>query len=141
LENKTRILGLDIGDRYIGVAMSDPGRVLASPLTILKRGDDTTVIEAITGIIDEHGVSRVIVGLPLSLDGQPRHQARKVEIFTQQLAENTEITLEYRDERYSTVTARQLLAAGAKKGGRKKTRDDAAAAAIILQGYLDESRP
>lgn len=141
MENKTRILGLDIGDRYIGVAMSDPGQVLASPLTILKRGDDTTAIEAITGIIDEHGVSRVIIGLPLSLDGQPRHQARKVAAFTQQLAESTEITLEYRDERYSTVTARQLLAAGGKKGGRKKTRDDAAAAAVILQGYLDESRP
>ena len=141
MENKTRILGLDIGDRYIGVAMSDPGRVLASPLTILKRGDDDTVIEAITGIIDEHGVSRVIVGLPLSLDGQSRHQARKVEAFTQQLAESTEVTLEYRDESYSTVTARQLLAAAGKKGGRKKTRDDAAAAAIILQGYLDELRP
>ncbi|MES0278734.1 MAG: Holliday junction resolvase RuvX [Dehalococcoidales bacterium] len=141
MENKTRILGLDIGDKYIGVAMSDPGRVLASPLTILKRGDDTAAIESIAGIIDEHGVSRVIVGLPLSLDGQPRHQAKKVETFTQQLAENTEITLEYRDERYSTVTARQMLAAGGKKGGRKITRDDAAAAAIILQGYLDESRP
>ena len=141
MESKTRILGLDIGDRYIGVAMSDPGRVLASPLTILKRGDDATVIEAITGIIDEHGVSRVIVGLPLSLDGQSHHQARKVEAFTQQLSESTEITLEYRDERYSTVAAKQLLAAGGKKGGRKKPRDDAAAAAVILQGYLDELRP
>ncbi len=140
MESKTRILGLDIGDRYIGVAMSDPGRVLASPLTILKRSDDATVIEAITGIIDEHGVSRVIVGLPLSLDGQSRHQAKKVEAFTQQLAESTDITLEYRDERYSTVTARHLLADGGKRGDRKK-RDDAAAAAIILQGYLDELRP
>jgi putative Holliday junction resolvase len=140
LESKTRILGLDIGDRYIGVAMSDPGRILASPLTILKRDDDTTAKAAITGIIEEHGISRVIVGLPLSLDGHPRHQAKKVEAFTQQLAESTEITLEYRDERYSTVTARQLLTAGGKKGGKKK-RDDAAAAAIILQGYLDETRP
>lgn len=141
MENKTRILGLDIGDRYIGVAMSDPGQVLASPLTILKRDDDAAVIEAVTAIIDEHGVSRVIVGLPLSLDGQARHQAKKVESFTEKLAESTAVTLEYRDESYSTLTAKQLLAAGGKKRGRKKTRDDAAAAAVILQGYLDGLRP
>jgi putative Holliday junction resolvase len=120
--------------------MSDPGRMLASPLTILKREDDATAIEAITGLIDEHGVNRVIVGLPLSLDGRLGHQAKKVEAFTQKLAESTEVTLEYRDERYSTVTARQLLAAGGKRGNKKK-KDDAAAAALILQGYLDELRP
>jgi putative Holliday junction resolvase len=119
--------------------MSDPGRMLASPLTILKRDDDATAIKAITGIIGEHGVGRVIIGLPLSLDGHLGHQAKKVEAFTQKLTESTEVTLEYRDERYSTVTARQLLAAGGKKGSKKK--DDAAAAALILQSYLDELRP
>ena len=141
LEAKRRILGLDIGDRYIGVALSDPGRVLATPLTIVERSTDDAAIEAITGIIVENGVGRVIIGLPLSLDGQSGHQAKKVEAFSARLIENTGAILQFRDERYTTLTAKRLLRAGGRKKRDKNKRDDSAAAALILQGYLDETRP
>jgi putative Holliday junction resolvase len=133
-----RSLGLDIGDRRIGVALSDPGGILASPLTVIDRRDESLDIEAITDIISQQGVGRVIVGLPRSLDGSLGEQAEKVKAFTQKLASHIQVPLEYRDERLTTVMAERLRrAAGGKKLGRK-ARDDAQAAALILQGYLDE---
>jgi len=134
-----RSLGLDIGDKRIGVALSDPDGILASPLAIINRRDESWDIEAIIDIIRGRGVGRVIVGLPYSLDGSLGSQAEKVEAFTQRLASRLQVPLEYRDERLTTVMAERLRrAAGGKKTG--KTRDDAQAAALILQGYLDEGR-
>ena len=135
-----RSLGLDIGDKRIGVALSDPGGILASPLTVINRGDESRDIEAIVDIIRQKQVGRVIVGLPLSMDGSLGKQAEKVKAFTQRLCEQTQVPVEYRDERLTTVLAERLMrAAGNKKTGRK-ARDDAQAAALILQGYLDEGR-
>jgi putative Holliday junction resolvase len=132
-----RSLGLDIGDKRIGVALSDPGGILASPLTVINRRDESRDIEAIIDIISQQRVGRVIVGLPHSLDGSLGEQAEKVKAFTQRLASLIQVPLEYRDERLTTVMAERLRrAAGDKK--RRKARDDAQAAALILQGYLDE---
>jgi putative Holliday junction resolvase len=133
-----RSLGLDIGDKRIGVALSDPDGILASPLTIINRSDESLDIEAIVDIIKSQEVERVIVGLPYSLDGSLGEQANKVKAFTQKLASRIQVPLEYRDERLTTVMAERLGRAGGKKRG--KTRDDAQAAALILQGYLDEGR-
>jgi len=133
-----RSLGLDIGDRRIGVALSDPEGILASPLAVINRRNESLDIEAITEIIRQQQVAQVIVGLPLSMDGSLGQQAEKVKDFTQRLGEHTQVPLEYRDERLTTVMAERLKrAAGGKKRG-KKTGNDAQAAAIILQGYLDE---
>ena len=132
-----RYLGLDIGDRWIGVALSDPLGKLASPLTIIKRSEDLADLEAIVCIINQHDVKRVIVGLPRSMDGSLGRQAEKVEAFTQQLCRKTEVPVEFRDERLTTVSARRLMRASQTKKGKKK-RDDAIAAALILQGFLDE---
>ena len=131
-----RSLGLDIGDKRIGVAVSDPQGILASPLTIINRTDDTVDVEAISGIVDQQQVERIIVGLPRSMDGSIGKQAQKVEAFVQKLSRHTEIPVEFRDERLSTVSARRLMEAAS----TKKTRDDAIAAALILQGYLEETR-
>jgi putative Holliday junction resolvase len=132
-----RSLGLDIGDKRIGVALSDPGGILASPLTVINRRDESRDIEAIIDIISQQRVGRVIVGLPHSLDGSLGEQAEKVKAFTQRLASRIQVPLEYRDERLTTVMVERLRrAAGDKK--RRKARDDAQAAALILQGYLDE---
>jgi putative Holliday junction resolvase len=133
-----RSLGLDIGERRIGVALSDPDGILASPLTIINRSDESLDIEAIIDIIKSQEVERVIVGLPYSLDGSLGEQANKVKAFTQKLASRIPVPLEYRDERLTTVMAERLGRAGGKKRG--KARDDAQAAALILQGYLDEGR-
>ncbi|MGB2813860.1 MAG: Holliday junction resolvase RuvX [Dehalococcoidales bacterium] len=132
---ETRSLGLDIGDRWIGVAMSDPRGILASPLTIISRTDEPSDINAILAIIDQNQVGAVVVGLPLSLKGSIGSQAEKVQGFAQELSAHTKVPIEYRDERLTTVEAQRLMKM-TKKG--RKDRDDAVAAALILQEYLDE---
>jgi len=135
-----RCLGLDIGDRWIGVALSDPGGILASPFTVIERKNDGQALAAIADIIDKEQVGKIVVGLPLSLDGTLSGQAEKVKDFAQKLIEQVEIPGEYRDERLTTVMAQRLKRASGGKKGRGKTRYDAEAAAIILQSYLDEGR-
>jgi len=136
----TRSLGLDIGDKRIGVALSDPQEILASPLTIIECRDESTDVEAIINIVREHQVKQIIVGLPISMDGSLGKQAVKVKTFAHNLSQHTEIPIEFRDERLSTVSAKRLLqATGSSKPGKRAKHDDAIAAAIILQGYLDES--
>ena len=132
---KTRSLGLDIGDRRIGVAMSDPQGILASPLTIINRTDEKSDIAAILAIIDQNQVGVVVVGLPLSMNGSIGPQAEKVQGFTRQLSQHVKVPVEFRDERLTTVTARNLMKMAGKD---RRARDDAAAAALILQSYLDE---
>jgi putative Holliday junction resolvase len=135
-----RCLGLDIGDRRVGVALSDADGILASPLTIIGRTDDGRALEAIADIIEKNGAKRVIVGLPRSLDGSLGKQAEKVRDFAGRLAERIKVPLDYRDERLTTVMARRLKRASGGRKGRGKPRYDAQAAALILQSYLDEGR-
>jgi len=130
-----RSLGLDIGDKRIGVALSDPDGVLAVPFTIISRKGDAADIEAITSIVSQQQAGRIIVGLPRSMDGSTGGQADKVRTFTQKLCAQIEVPVEFRDERLTTVLAKRLMRS---VGKSKKTRDDAVAAALILQGYLDE---
>ncbi len=133
-------MGLDIGDKRIGVALSDPGGILASPLTIINRRDERLDIEAITNIINQHQVKQIIVGLPRSMDGSIGKQAEKVQAFTQRLCQHTEVPVEFRDERLSTVSAKRLMQSIGRKKSKRKIRDDSIAAALILQGYLDEAK-
>lgn len=136
--NKTRSLGLDIGDKRLGVALSDPDGILASPLTIIECREEGLDIEAIINIVNQHQVGQIIVGLPRSMDGSIGQQAEKVQDFTRKLCQHTQIPVEFRDERLSTVSARRLMQAVGSKKLKKRARDDAIAAAIILQSYLDE---
>jgi len=133
-----RTLGLDIGDKWIGVALSDPQGILASPLTIIDRRDEPADIEAIVAIVAQNQVGRIIVGLPLSMKGGISQQTEKVKTFTEELGHHTEVPVEFRDERLSTKAARRLMQTVKKTA---KSRDDAVAAALILQSYLDEASP
>ncbi len=132
-----RYLGLDIGDRWIGIALSDPSAKLASPHTILKRRNDKIDTEAISLIIEKYGVRLIVVGLPRMMDGNLGIQAHKVEDFTQQLRNKIDIPLEFRDERLTTVSAQRLMRASGNRKS-KRNKDDAIAATIILQAFLDE---
>ena len=132
-----RCLGLDIGDKRIGVAISDPEQILASPLSTIIRDDDEKAIDAIVELVGKHEVQRIVVGLPYSLDGSVGRQASKVITFVEQLSKCTEADIETRDERLSTVAAERLLAEAGTKRDTIRLRRDAAAAAFILQGYLD----
>jgi putative Holliday junction resolvase len=134
-----RSMGLDIGDKRIGVALSDPGGILASPLTIIERSELRQELDAIADIVKQQEVGRVIIGLPRSMDGTTGSQVQKVQDFVQELCRCIDVPVEFRDERLTTVSARRLMKSGRKKS-HKKERYDAAAAAIILQSYLEEGR-
>jgi len=130
-----RNLGLDIGDKWIGVALSDPVGILASPLSIIDCQDERTGIEAIVTLVRQNQVARIIIGLPISMDGSLGKQAEQVKAFARKLCRHTEVPVEFRDERLSTVSAKRLMRTA---GKTKMGRHDAVAAALILQGYLDE---
>jgi putative Holliday junction resolvase len=133
-----RSLGLDVGDRRIGVAMSDPSGIVASPLTIIERQNDIIDIETIVDIVRRNEVGHIIVGLPLAADGGVGMQAEKVNDFVSKLKASIDIPLQFRDESFSTDSARKLMLQTKSKKARRNTRDDAIAAAYILQHFLEE---
>lgn len=133
-----RALGLDVGDRRIGLALSDSGGILASPLTIIEHTTVTADIEAILKIAKEREVERIIVGLPRLMNGDIGPQAKKVQIFAEAMRSKTAIPLEFRDERLTTVTAVRLKQETSSKKKKRNLRYDAMAAAVILQDYLEE---
>ena len=129
-------MGLDIGDSRIGVALSDPLGIMASPLTIISRQDSEVDMQAVIDIVRKNDVGRIIIGLPLSMDGTVGIQAEKVRDFTTELCRHTDLPVEFKDERLSTVLAKRIVQAVRKTN--RGTRYDSAAAALILQSYLDD---
>ncbi len=133
-----RTLGIDVGDRRIGLALSDSNGIMASPLTIIEHSTETGDIEAILKIAKEREAERIIVGLPRLMNGDIGSQAQKVQAFTEVLRNHTQIPIEYRDERLTTVTAQRLKQETGSKKKNRNIRYDAMAAAVILQDYLEE---
>jgi len=135
-----RILGLDLGDVRIGVAISDPERHLAVPMGTVHTGAPAD-LQAIAKLVREHEVTLVVVGHPLKMSGAPGARARHAEEFVAALRQALPVPVVLQDERLSTVEAdRALRDAGA--GGRDRRRAvDRSAAAVILQSYLDRAAP
>ena len=135
-----RVLALDVGDRRIGVALSDPTGLLASPLsTITRKGQDADVDEVL-GLAAANDVTEIVVGMPVSLSGRKGAQAARTTAFAEELRRKTDIPVVFADERYSTVQAERSLRESGVQPSRDKARVDAAAAAVILQSYLDARR-
>lgn len=111
--------------------------ILASPLTIISRTEEGDEIAAVVDIVRSKDVERIIIGLPLSMDGSMGKQADKVKMFAAELAQHTDVPVEFKDERLSTVVAKRMIQ-GVRKTNRG-TRYDSAAAALILQRYLDDT--
>jgi putative Holliday junction resolvase len=139
-----RVLGVDLGSRRIGLAISDATATLATPLRVLSRGADHTADHtAIVAIAREEEARRIVVGWPRSLSGTDGPAARSVreEVEELRVVAGDDLPVELYDERFSTVTAARHLREAGRRGaaGRKKQRDsiDAAAAAVILQSFLD----
>jgi putative Holliday junction resolvase len=135
-----RVLGVDLGSRRIGLAVSDPAGRVATPLAVVERtGDRTADHRRILAHAREAGSSRVVVGLPLSLSGDVGPAARAVleEVESLRAEASGEIAVDTHDERLTTVTAeRGLRAMGARRRARKRAVDPAAAA-VMLQSYLE----
>jgi putative Holliday junction resolvase len=154
----TRLMALDIGEVRIGVAVSDATGLLASPYTTLYVTPDEAQLWAdIERLISETEAEELVVGLPISLDGQVHAQGERIQAFVNRLKEHITIPLTLWDERYSTVEAARLLAErdqdergkrhrrsrrGSQRNneGRRRQSMDALAATIILQDYLDHLR-
>lgn len=135
-----RYLGLDIGDRRIGVAMSDPTGLIARPVDRIVREDDNQALNAIEELVVKNQVGKVVVGMPYSMSGNVGPAATHVQEFISALATVIKVPIVTWDERLSTVAAqRSLFDSGVKKTRQKDLRD-AVAAALILQGYLDRQR-
>ncbi|MFQ6100519.1 MAG: Holliday junction resolvase RuvX [Anaerolineae bacterium] len=136
-----RVLALDVGERRVGVAISDPTGTVAHPLQTLVRGSREEDFAAIAVIVAEHDVGLVVVGQPLSLDGTKGLQARRVTRYADALAACLPVRVVSWDERFTTVTADEILRQSRKKKRRRRARAggelDAIAAAVILQSYLD----
>lgn len=120
------------------MALSDPGGILATPLTIIERTAEQEDIDAILKVVREREVGCIIIGLPRLMSGAIGQQAEKVRTFAEALCSHTGIPIELRDERLTTVTAMRLKQETSSKKKNRKIRYDAMAAAIILQEYLDE---
>jgi len=138
---KPRIIGLDIGDRRIGVAISDPLAITAAGLETVTRVNTQADVEAIKQIALRHGAVQIVVGLPQNMDGTIGEQAEKVRSFTKKLARSTGLPIVYEDERMTTISAIRTLTIQGVKTGHNKALVDKQAAAIILQKFLDRKEP
>ena len=132
-------MALDIGDKRIGVALSDPLGMLASPLTTIERTtpDTESAIDAILALAEQHEAAEILVGIPYLMSGRIGAQARITLDFAQALADRTHIPVTHTDERLSSVQADRMLAQSGRASEQDKGRTDSAAAAVILQAYLD----
>ena len=135
-----RIMGLDVGDKTIGVAVSDLMGFTAQGVKTVKRVGKKKDIEALKEIIKERQVNKIVSGLPKNMNGTLGPQGEKVIKFCELLEQETGIKIEYWDERLSTVAAERTLIQGNVRRENRKGVIDMVAAVIILQGYLDRQR-
>ncbi len=132
-----RILALDVGEKRIGVAISDLSQSLARSLKVVQRGSRQEDFAAVARLVEEYEVEKVVVGYPRSLNGMAGAQAERVERYAVGLTESLTVPVLLWDERFSTVSAERLMREAGVRSKKKRERIDAVAAAVILQDYLD----
>lgn len=138
-----RALGLDIGSKTIGLAMTDEALIAAHPLTVLRRVGNSGDANAVLAVVLEHGVTDIVVGMPFELSGKIGHRARRVQSLVAALRTVLPATVQLheQDERFTTAEAeRVLIAANVSRAARRDVIDQQAAA-LILQAWLDARRP
>jgi putative Holliday junction resolvase len=135
-----RVLGIDFGERRVGLALSDPSATIATPLpTIVRRAGKRPPVAAVVEIIQKNDVGRAVVGLPLDLSGEETEWTAQVREFGKKVSERAGIPVDFLDERLTSVQAeRAVRSIGLKRSEREqKGRIDAAAAVLLLQTFLD----
>lgn len=135
-----RTLGLDLGSKRIGVALSDPEGAIASPLTTLERRGDARDVAAIGELVREHAVGEIVVGLPLHMNGRRGPEADQARRFARGLGEATGLRVDLLDERLTTVEAERSLRESGRKGAKRRAVVDAVAASILLRTHLERRR-
>lgn len=137
-----RLLAIDLGEVRVGLALSDPSQVLASPAETLQvpRGADGPTLDALVNAAARHDAAGLVVGLPRQLDGSDGDPARRARWFADHLRERTGLPVRLHDERFTTVEAERVLLAGdVSRAGRKQAVDQVAAS-VLLQGLLEAQR-
>lgn len=135
-----RLLGLDLGEKTIGLALSDTMAVIATPLETLRRGKFTNDAAKLLALVAEHNIGAMIVGLPLNMDGSEGPSAQSARAFARNFATKSNVPIVLQDERLSTAAVtRTLLEADSSRAKRARVVDKMAAA-YILQGALDRLR-
>lgn len=132
-----RLMGLDLGDKTIGIAVSDPGHMIATPITTIRRSKFTEDAKQLLKLVDERQVAGLVIGLPLNMDGSEGPRCQSVRQFASNLAKLRDMPMMFWDERLSTVAVtRDMISADLSRAKRAKIVDESAAA-FILQGALD----
>ena len=137
LPPKARLIGIDLGSKTIGLAISDVERRIASPLRTLPRGAFAMNAETLTAIFSEHDIAGIVLGLPLDLDGRDNPRAQSTRAFGRNLSMRTSLPIVLWDERFSTAVVTRSLIANDVSRARRAQIVDKMAAAYILQGALD----
>lgn len=135
-----RVCAIDYGDARTGVAVSDPTGLLAGYTEVIKAYRPEAVAERVAAVAREYGAGRLILGLPVNMDGTKGPRAEKAEAFAELLRDVTGLPVTLWDERRTTVDAHRILRANGKNGRKRKDVVDAVAAALILEGYLSWER-
>lgn len=131
-----KILGLDYGKRRTGVAISDPEQKLAFPRETMSFKKEETLLKEISGLCEKEDIEKVVVGLPIGMDGHKTPQTHSTEAFAERLGEAIECPIEMLDERLSTLQAEKSLI---DKGLKKFSEIDEIAAQMVLQAWLDKN--
>lgn len=132
-----RILALDVGEKRIGVAVSDALNTIAQGIETIKRIDTKSVVEKIKGLIKEYGLSKIVVGIPLNMNGTKGTSARSVEGFIRLIQAEIDLSIETVDERLTTAQGERILLEADISRKKRKRSIDKIAAQLILQSYLD----
>ena len=132
-----RCIGIDLGTKRVGLALSDSLNIIASPFKTLTFIDNDDLVSKLSNIINDNNVKTIILGLPLNMSGVDTEQTKKVRTFKASLAK-LNIPILYEDERLSSVSAKKSLVMQNVKTGHNKAEIDRTAAAIILQQFLDK---
>ncbi|MFA5576438.1 MAG: Holliday junction resolvase RuvX [Tissierellaceae bacterium] len=132
-----RIMGLDIGDKTIGVAVSDLLQITAQGITTIKRESKAKDFEALDAIIKEYNIKKIVVGLPINMNGTLGPQGEKTKVFGERIGKRYKLEIIYEDERLTTVAAERALIEGDMRREKRKSVIDKLAAVFILQTYLD----
>lgn len=132
-----RFLGLDVGDKYIGVSISDTTCTIASNLVTIRRTSNNKAYEEIEGILNDYNIGTVVVGVPINMDGSDTVMSKRIRKFARKLTPKFGVEVIFQDERFTSIEAeRTLIQSNVRRENRKKYIDQLAAS-IILQTYID----
>jgi putative Holliday junction resolvase len=134
-----RVLGIDFGEKRLGLALSDESRTLASPLTVYERKDLQSDLRFLRDLILRYQITEIVLGLPLNMDGSLGPKAQQVLEFKRALEESLKLPVHTFDERLTTAEAERALLEANMSRRKRKAKRDALAAVLILQGYLQQS--